>query len=196
ADGRVVTASESENTDLLWGLRGGGGNFGVVTEFTYRLHPIGPEVAFAFTFHDGEGDAMARALRFYRDYTRQAPDEVSTIAACGIIPPHGELFPVEIQGRPFVLLGGLYAGPATEGEELLRPLRAFTEPLIDFSEIMPYVEAQKAFDEDYPEGWRYYWKSLNLRSLDDPVIERIVKHARRQPSPYSTTDLWHIGGAV
>jgi hypothetical protein len=196
ADGRVLIANESENTDLLWGLRGGGGNFGIVTRFSFRLHPVGPEVYFAFAFHDGSGERMQRALRLYRDYSMSAPDEVSTLAACGIIPAHGDLFPAEIQGRPFVLLGGLYAGPVAEGERILQPLRDLDTPLIDFSGAMPYVEAQKAFDEDYPDGMRYYWKSLNLSSLDDEVIERIELHARRQPSDLSTTDLWHIGGAV
>lgn len=196
ADGRVLIASETENADLLWGLRGGGGNFGIVTTFTYRLHPVGPQVYFAFVFHDGEGDKMKRALQLYRDFSIQAPDEISTLAACGVIPAHGELFPAEIQGRPFVLLGGLYAGEPGEGERLLQPLRDLDTPLVDFSGEMTYIEAQQAFDEDYPDGLRYYWKSLNLSSLADEVIDRIIEHARRQPSELSTTDLWHIGGAV
>jgi FAD/FMN-containing dehydrogenase len=196
AAGAVVIASETENPDLLWGLRGGGGNFGVVTRFQYRLHPVGPEVMFAFVFHDGAGDNMARAIRFYRDYVAGAPDEVSTILFCGIIPPVAELFPEAIHGRLFVALAGLYAGPVDEGERILAPLRTFAPPLVDHSGVMPYVEAQKAFDADYPDGWRYYWKSLTLRELDDAAIDRIVEHARRQPSVFSTTDLWHIGGAV
>jgi FAD/FMN-containing dehydrogenase len=196
AAGHVVTASETERPELLWGLRGGGGNFGIVTRFTYRLHPVGPEVAFVFAFHDGEGDNMARGLRFYRDYSESAPDLVSTIAFCGVIPPHGELFSEAIHLRPFVAFGALYAGPAEEGERVLQPLRDFGTPLADFSGVMPYVEAQQAFDADYPDGLRYYWKSLNLARMDDEVIERIVAHARRQPSPLSTTDIWHVGGAV
>lgn len=195
ADGRVVRASETENPDLFWGVRGGGGNFGIVTTFEYRLHPVGPEVMFVFVLHDGSGKNMKKAIQFYRDYSATAPDEVSTIAATGIVPPEHH-FPQEIHGHPFVLFGGLYAGPVEEGKQALQPLLDFGEPLIDFSDVMPYVEAQKAFDEDYPNGMRYYWKSLNLNSLEDEVIDRIVEHARRQPSPYSTTDLWHIGGAV
>ena len=196
AAGEVVHAGETENPDLLWGLRGGGGNFGVVTRFQYRLHPVGPEVMFAFVFHDGGGDNMARAIRFYRDYVATAPDEVSTILFCGIIPPVAELFPEAIHGRFHVGLGGLYAGPAEEGQRILEPLRTFAPPLVDHSGVMPYVAAQKAFDADYPDGWRYYWKSLTLRELDGAAIARVVEHARRQPSPFSTTDLWHIGGAV
>ena len=196
ADGRVVKASETENADLLWGLRGGGGNFGIVTAFEYRLHPVGPEVMFTFVLHDGRGDNMKKALQFGRDFVATAPDEISTIFATGVVPPGAEIFPEEIHGLPFVLIGGMYAGPAEEGERLMQPLRDFAEPLADFSGVMPYLQAQQMFDEDYPNGMRYYWKSLNLNSLDDEVIERIVKHARKQPSAHSTIDLWHIGGAV
>lgn len=196
ADGRVIHVSETENTDLLWGLRGGGGNFGVVTSFEYRLHPVGPEVMFVFAFHDGSGDNMRRAIQLYRDYSATAPDEVSTLLACGVIPPDPHAFPEAIHGRRFVLLGGLYAGPVDAGKRALQPLLDFGAPLMDASGVMPYIEAQKMFDHDYPDGRRYYWKSLNLSRLDDEVIERIVAHARKQVSPFSTTDIWHIGGAV
>ena len=196
ADGKLIRASESDNPDLLWGLRGGGGNFGIVTSFEFQLHPVGPEVMFTFVFHDGRGDKMKKAIQFYRDYVKDAPDEVSTILACGIIPPDPEMFPEEIHGVPFVLLVGLYAGPVEAGKRILQPLTDFGKPLVDHSGVMTYVDAQKMFDEDYPDGMRYYWKSLNLSRLDDEVIDRIVTHARRQPSPYSTTDLWHVGGAV
>ncbi|HEU0027234.1 MAG TPA: FAD-binding oxidoreductase [Ktedonobacterales bacterium] len=196
ADGRVLRASETENRELLWGLRGGGGNFGVVTRFEYRLHPVGPEVMFVFALHDGGGENMARAIRFYRDFCSGAPDEANTIAACGIVPPHPEMYPVELHGRPFVLLGGLYAGPPEDGKRALQPLRDFGAPLVDFSGVRPYVEAQQAFDADYPDGMRYYWKSLNLMRLDNAVIDRLVAHARQQPSPLSTTDLWSVGGAM
>jgi len=191
-----VHASATENPDLLWGLRGGGGNFGIVTTFEFRLHPVGPDVMFVFVFHDGRGeDAMKRALRLYRDFSETAPDEANTIAALGQIPPD-EHFPEELHRTPFAAFGGLYVGPVDEGEKVLRPLRDLGAPLLDFSGVMPYVEAQRAFDADYPDGLRYYWKSLNLTRLDEDAIERIVRHARQQPSPFSTTDLWHVGGAV
>ncbi|MDX1522574.1 MAG: FAD-binding oxidoreductase, partial [Anaerolineae bacterium] len=196
ADGRLIKATAKENTDLLWGLRGGGGNFGIVTSFEYQAHPVGPEVAFTFVFHNGEGENMKRAIEFYRDYSTTAPDEVSTILACGIIPPEPELFAKEIHNTPFVLFGAMYAGSAEDGQVVMQPLRDFGEPLVDFSDVMPYTEAQQVFDEDYPDGHRYYWKSLNLSRLDEPVIDRIVKHARKQASVHSTVDLWHIGGAV
>lgn len=196
ADGRVVRASPAENADLLWGLRGGGGNFGVVTEFQYRLHPVGPDVMFAFVFHDGEtAERMRDGVRHFRDFVASAPDEVGTILALGQIPPD-EHFPEHLHRKPFTLMAGMYVGPVEEGRRALQPLLDFGEPLLDFSGIMPYVTAQKMFDNDYPDGLRYYWKSLNLMSLSDDVIDRIVQHARQQASPFSTTDLWHVGGAV
>jgi FAD/FMN-containing dehydrogenase len=196
AEGQLMRANQNENPDLLWGLRGGGGNFGVVTTFVFRLHPVGPQVMFVFVFHDGRGDKMKQAIQYYRDFCASAPDEVSSIGFAGIIPPGAAHFPENIQGLPFFGIGALYAGATDIGRELLQPLREFSQPLIDFSGVMPYVQAQRAFDEDYPDGLRYYWKSLNLTRLDDQVIDRIVRHARMQPSPLSTTDLWHIGGAV
>lgn len=196
AAGQVIWASETEHADLLWGLRGGGGNFGIVTTFEFKLHPVGPEVMFVFVFHDGRGDNMKQAIQFYRDYATSAPDAVSTLMACGVIPPDPHAFPEAIHGQPFVLFGGLYVGAVPEGQRILQPLRDFGEPLLDGSGVMPYVAVQKMFDHDYPTGRRYYWKSLNLSRLDDEVIDRIVLHARQQPSPFSTTDIWHIGGAV
>jgi FAD/FMN-containing dehydrogenase len=196
ASGERVRAEASQNSDLLWGLRGGGGNFGVVTTFEYQLHPVGPDVMFVFVFHDGtNADDMTRALRFYRDFSAAAPDEVSTLMALGQIPPD-EHFPEELHRTPFILFGGLFAGPVAQGRSALQPLLDFGKPLLDFSNVMPYVEAQQAFDADYPDGLRYYWKSLNLTRFTDDAIERIVQYARQQPSPYSTTDIWHVGGAV
>jgi FAD/FMN-containing dehydrogenase len=196
AAGQIVRASKDENADLLWGLRGGGGNFGVVTEFVYQAHPVGPEVMFVFVFHDGRDQKMQRAIELYRDFSASAADEISTLMALGQIPPEPEHFPAELHNVPFVLFGGLYAGPVEEGQQALRPLLEFSQPLIDASGVMPYVEAQQMFDADYPDGRRYYWKSLNVNRLDEAVIECLIDHARRQPSPYSTLDIWHVGGAV
>jgi hypothetical protein len=196
AAGEVIYASATENADLLWGLRGGGGNFGVVTTFEFQLHPVGPEVMFAFVFHDGSGDNMERAIKLYRDFSACAPDEVGTIMACAVIPPDPHMFPEELHGKPSIIFAGIYVGPIEEGQRALQPLRDFGVPIIDASGSMPYAEAQKIFDHEFPTGRRYYWKSLNLQGLEDAAIERIAAHARRQPSPFSTTDIWHIGGAV
>ncbi len=194
-DGQVVTASERENPDLLWGLRGGGGNFGIVTTFTYQAHPVGPEVFFTAVFH--HGDAATEALKGSRDFNAAAPDEVATIASLGIFPEGAEEYPEELHGLPFVAFVGMYAGPLDEGRRAMQPLRELSEPLVDFSGPMPYVQAQQFFDADYPAGdLRYYWKSLNLMELSDRAIATIVDHARSQPSQLSTTDLWPVRGAV
>ena len=114
---------------------------------------------------------------------------------CGQI-PSSEHFPAEIHGRPFIVLGAMYAGPVAEGERLLQPLRHFGTPLLDFSGPTQYVDAQTIFDPDYPAGMRYYWKSLNLTTLSDEAIDVIADHARRQVSSLSTVDLWHVGGQM
>jgi FAD/FMN-containing dehydrogenase len=196
ADGRIVQANEKENSDLLWGLRGGGGNFGVVTNFVYSVYPLGPEVYFTAVFH--HGDYAKEGLQLYREFNAIAPDDVSVLGVLGIVPEGAEPFPEHVHGQRFVAYVGLYAGDPAQGEAIMRPLRQLSaEPLADFSGVMPYVEAQKFFDEDYPAGeLRYYWKSLNLLNLDDAAIDRIVDHAYRQPSHHSTTDLWHIGQGV
>lgn len=195
ADGSIIHASETENSDLLWGLRGGGGNFGIVTNFEFRLHQVGPEVMLAFVLHDAAGDKMKHALHFWRDYMAQAPDEVSSLCSCGIVPPD-EMFPEEIHGKQFVLFAAMYAGDPEEGRKILQPLIDYEEPLVDFSDVISYMEVQQMFDENYPDGMRYYWKSINLMQLDDEVIDRIMKHAPNQPSVLTTTVLWHIGGAM
>ncbi len=193
ADGRFLTASERENGDLFWGIRGGGGNFGVVTTFEYRLHPVGPEVMVAFVLYPG--DRAKDVLRFMNGYMAQAPDEVSPLSFLGRV-PQAEIFPEESHGEPFVALLAVYAGPVEEGEEVLRPLRELGEPIADLSEPMPYVEAQKLLDEDYPDGGRYYWKSVNVSALHDEAIEALIAHAEAAPSDHSTIDVWYQGGAM
>lgn len=193
ADGRFLTASEDENADLFWAIRGGGGNFGVVTCFEYRLHPVGPEVMFAFVLYPG--DRAREVLRFYAEYMAQAPDEVSPIAVLGRV-PHAEVFPAESHGRPYVAFLAMYSGSVEEGEKILAPLRGLGEPIADMSGPMPYVEAQKVLDEDYPDGWRYYWKSVNTRGLDADAIEALISHAEAAPSEHSTIDVWYQGGAM
>ena len=197
ADGRVVRANQDENPELLWGLRGGGGNFGIVTEFEYHLYPVGPEVMFTFVFHDGRDERrMAEALRFFREYTATSPDEVSVLGVCGVVPDL-PAFPDDARGVPTVLFAAAYAGPVEAGERVLAPLRNWRTPLADLSDVMPYVKMQTVWDEDYPKyDLRYYWKSTNLTRFDDEVIERITHHAIRQPSPLTTTDIWHNGGAI
>jgi FAD/FMN-containing dehydrogenase len=193
ADGRVLTASGEENTDLFWAVRGGGGNFGVVTSFEYRLHPVGPEVMCAFVFYPG--DRTKEVLRSAVEYVAEATDEVSPLSFLGRV-PRVEDFPEEWHGEQFVAFLAVYAGSVDEGEEALKPLRELGNPIVDFSGPMPYVEVQKLLDEDYPDGWRYYWKSVNVDGLDDGVIEALIEHAEAAPSDHSTIDIWFQGGAM
>jgi hypothetical protein len=193
ADGRFLTASEEENPELFWGIRGGGGNFGVVTCFEYRLHPIGPEVVFGFVFYPGE--RTKEVLISLNEYMAQVPDEVSPLSFLGRV-PHDEMFPEEWHGQPFIAVAAMYAGDVKEGQRVLQPLLELGEPIADFSGPMPYVEAQKILDEDYPNGGRYYWKSTNVDGLDDEVIDRLIAHAVEAPSDHSTIDIWYQGGAM
>ena len=146
-------------------------------------------------FHDGRH--MKEVLQSWRDFSLGAPEEVATLAACGQFPPGAEIFPEELHGLPFVAIVGVYAGPAEEGQRAMQLLSEFRQPLVDFSGKTTWLEAQQFFDEDYPAGeLRYYWKSANLGGLGDKAIERIVEGALAQPSPLSTTDIWHVGGAI
>ncbi len=193
AEGKYLTASPDENEDLFWGVRGGGGNFGVVTGFEFALHPVGPEVATCLVFYPG--DRLTEVLQAYRDFVATAPNEISTLVFAGELPEE-EMFPAEWVHRQKFAIMGCYAGPAGEGESELKPLRAFADPIADFSGTMPYTEFQQLLDEDYPDGMRYYWKSLYLDGLSDAAIDRIEYWARDAPSPLSTVDVWQLGGAI
>src|SRR5215213_6172383 len=193
ADGGFLTASETENADLFWGVRGGGGNFGVVTSFEYRLHPVGPEVMFCFVLYPG--DRAREVLRFGEQYMAEAPDEVSPVGVLGRVPPV-ELFTERWHGEPFVAFLAMYLGDVEEGERVLRPLRELGGPIAELSARMPYTEAQAILDEDYPNGWHYYWKSQNVDDLNDEALERLMEHAEAAPSKHSTIDVWYQGGAM
>jgi FAD/FMN-containing dehydrogenase len=193
ADGNTRNASEGENADLFWAIRGGGGNFGVVTSFEYRLHPVGPDVFTCFVFYPA--DRARDVLQSCQRYLSEAPEDVSPLAFFGHV-PEGEEFPPESHGAPFVTLLAPHPGDPAEGERVLRPLRELADPIVDLSDAMPYTEAQAILDEDYPDGWRYYWKSINVPELSDEVIERLAEHAAAAPSPLSTIDIWYQGGAI
>jgi FAD/FMN-containing dehydrogenase len=194
ATGEVIRASETENADLLWGLRGGGGNFGIVTSFEFKAYQLGPEVAFTFVFYPLE--QTKTVLRTHENFLRQdSAGDVSTIAVLGRV-PHTDVFPHEIHGTPFVGILGMYAGNAAKGEDFMRPLREIATPLVDLSSRMPYTQAQTVYDEDYPNGKRYYWKSTSLMQLSDEAIEILEHYAKQAPSDHSTIDIWYHGGAV
>jgi FAD/FMN-containing dehydrogenase len=192
-DGQVLTASETEHPDLFWGLRGGGGNFGIVTSFEYRLHPVGPTVLAGPIYHALE-DAPA-VLHFYRDFVAEAPDELTTIVTLRMAPPLPFL-PEAVHGRPVVSVGVCYAGAVERGEAVLRPLRRFGTPLVDAVGARPYIELQRLFDPTVPHGWHYYWKSWELPPLKDEAIDVMVEQAARLSSPRSYMIVFQLGGAV
>ncbi len=193
ADGRVQTASESEHPDLFWAIRGAGSNFGVVTSFEFRLHEVGPLVAFAapiYALEDAE-----RVVPAWRDFMEAAPDEVSSqLFLWGV--PAAEGFPAELHDRPIVAPAAMYAGPVEEGERVLRPLRELATPLLDLSATMPYTVLQGAFDALFPKGRLYYWKSLYLGDLDEETMAATIRYARDRPTPMSLVALWHLGGGA
>ena len=193
ADGERLRASEDEHPDLLWALRGGGGNFGVVTSFEFRLHSVGPTVLAGPILWDAT-DA-GEVLRFYRDFIRDAPDDLGTVVRFGAAPPVSDI-PEDLHWRPVVMIGTCYAGPSKDGEQVLRPLRAFGTPLLDLVGPKPYVEFQSALDSTVVHGWNYYWKSTHLPELTDDLIDVIVEHAFSCSSPRSYVAMFHLKGAV
>jgi len=193
ADGRVLKASEQENTDLLWALRGGGQNLGVVTEFEYRTYPMPEEVFFTFvTYPLAEAKEVLKKLR---DYASTAPREVMVLAVIWTFPA-SEPFPEEVWGQQFVAIVGPYIGPAEEGQRVMQPLREMGTVLFDASEPMPFGTVQSFFDEEYPNGRRYYWRSSYFRELPDEALDRIIDIGGRRPSPITSLDLWVLGGAI
>jgi FAD/FMN-containing dehydrogenase len=193
AEGKLVSASEGENPDLFWGIRGGGGNFGIVTSFEYRLHPVGPNVLAGPIFHP-LADA-AGVLRFYREFVADAPDELTTIFNLRIAPPLPFL-PEDVHGKPIVMVGACYAGSPEDGAEVVRPLKQFGRPIVDLLESKPYTALQSMFDPSVPHGWHYYWKSVELPPLTDSAIETLVEHASAQTSPKSYCIVFQLGGAL
>ncbi|HEX5163955.1 MAG TPA: FAD-binding oxidoreductase [Thermomicrobiales bacterium] len=193
ADGSVVYTSETENSDLLWGLRGGGGNFGVVTSFEYRLYPLGPEVAFVSTIY--ALDDVEQVLRGWRDYSEQAPDEVTPDFYVWGMPAAPDV-PAEMVGMPIVFIAGMYAGPADEGERMLKPLRELATPIADQSGIAPYLQVQCASDSLFPNGLLNYWKSVTLKTLDEDGIKAVLRVSHERPSPQTLIALRYLGGAI
>jgi FAD/FMN-containing dehydrogenase len=193
ADGQVLRATDNDHPDLFWALRGGGGNFGVVTAFEFRLHSIGPTVL-AGPMMWAASDAR-ELLRFYRDFVRDAPDELGTVVRFGTAPPL-PVVPEQLHWRPVVMVGTCYAGPIEEGEQVLGPLRAFGAPLLDLVGSTPYAGFQSALDSTVLHGWKYYWKSTHLPELRDDLIDVIVEHAFRASSPRSYVAMFHLKGAV
>jgi hypothetical protein len=194
ADGTVQLASPSSEPDLFWAIRGGGGNFGIVTSFEFRAHPLGPIVAFAGVFYP-VADA-ARVLREWRDYCSSAPDEVTSVALAITMPADPHL-PPAIHNQACLVIGGVYAGAPEAGMVVMDPLRHLGTPLADISQPMPFMAVQTAFDPFFPMGkLQSYWKAQNLARLPDEAIDIIAARANQRPAPITLVVTFQMGGAI
>ncbi|WP_227380491.1 FAD-binding oxidoreductase [Haladaptatus halobius] len=193
SDGELVRASEDENPDLFWGIRGGSGNFGIVTSFEFRLHEVGPEV-FCGPIVYSHDDA-AEVLEFVREFSENAPNEVVAWPVLRKAPPLPFL-PEEAHGTDVCIVAAFYAGSVGEGKDALAPLQEFGDPIADAVEPHPYVGWQQAFDPLLEPGLRNYWKTHNFEELNDEVIETALEYARTVPSPHTEIIFGRLGGAV
>lgn len=192
ADGRIVTASSSQNEDLFWAIRGGGGNFGVVTSFEFRVHPTGTVLA-GVVLHPAK--TAGDALRHWRDFEATSPDKLTQGALLFHFPddPSG---PPELRAKPVLGMGGVYSGSVKEGEKVLGNFRSYGPPVADFFQPMPYNQAQRMADFLWPPGLHGYWKSSYMEKLSDAAIDVVTAHFSRVPSQHTVVVLEHNGGAM
>jgi FAD/FMN-containing dehydrogenase len=193
ADGRIVRASDTENAELFWALRGGGGNFGVVTRFDYRLHPLGPEiVGGAIAWHAEEA---TKVLELYRSLAATSPPELTLVAALRIAPPAPWIRP-EAHGKPIVAMFVCHTGPITEAERAVAAIKGYGKPVGDVVQRRPYVTQQNMLDATQPKGRRYYWKSEYLPGGSPEVCAKLIENARSFVSPHSALILFQLGEAL
>lgn len=193
ADGTVRRASETENADLFWAVRGAGSNFGVVTGFEYDLQPAGPIVQLCapiYALDDGE-----TVIRAWRELMTDAPDEMSSLVLLMSV-PDAPPFPEPLWHTPALAVVTVYTGPPEEGERAMQPLRELATPIFDLSGPIPYLALQSAFDPLFPVGRFYYWKSTYLDDLSDAAIDTMVARAKARHSPLSAITFWQLGGAI
>lgn len=193
ADGRLLTASATENPDLFWGIRGGGGNFGVATSLTYQLRPVGPEVLagmMIYTLKDA-----GEALRFYRDFTASTPEELGTMALFQLAPA-APFIPKELHGKPVLAISVCFIGDAEQGEQVVEPLRAFGSPIFDGIKRTNFAAHNSSLDAGQPAGMYYYWKSEYVTEIADDAIETLVAFAANMTSPYARLNVFQLGGAI
>lgn len=193
ADGEQMHVSAESEPDLFWGLRGGGGNFGIATALEYQLHPVGPLVLGGPIFW--RLDEAAQVLRFMRDFAPDAPDELGITIAATMAPPMPFL-PREQYGKPVLGLVLVWAGDPAEGERVIAPLRTIGTPLAEAVRLVPYVALQSMLDGGAPHGRHYYWKAHRIPVLSDAVIDTIVERVEMMTSPFSQIGVWAVGGAV
>ncbi len=184
AGGDFLTASDDEHNDLFWALRGGGGNFGVVTSFEFRLHPVDQVLAGMLVWPI---DQLRGLMEHYREFTRDNPEEMTFYLETGTDPE---------SGTRIAAIAGIYPGEIAKGERLVDGLRAFSPPIADMIEPMPYRNFQMAFDEEFPHGRRYYWKGLLLREIHDAVIDAVAEAESAVPLPGCIIAIEHYRGAM
>ena len=196
ADGRLVTASEEENDDLLWGIRGGSSNFGVVTSYEFRLHPLGPTVLAGLALHPI--DDAKDLIRGYRDYVESAPEELSTGVVILQAPP-APFIPEHLHGKPVLGMAGIYIGDVDEGRDVMTPLKELGTPAVDMIQPMPYTAFQASLDPFAPKGWLNYTRGEHLAELSDEAIDTYVEYATEitvMSNPMTQIILFRHGGAV
>lgn len=191
ADGRFVTVSATQHPDLFWAVRGGGGNFGVVTAFQFQLHPISTVIAGPTIW---TLDMAADAMRFYRDFIRTAPDDISGIFAFFTVPPSAP-WPAHLHLQKVCGVTWCYVGPAEEADRVLAPIRAFGPPVLDGIKPMPFPVLQRAVDALYPPGLQWYWRSHFVNELSDTAINHYVENGSQLPTPHSRMQLFPLDGA-
>jgi hypothetical protein len=194
ADGKLLTASARSNPDLFWAIRGGGGNFGIATSMTFKLHPHGPINAFAGVFYPV--NQAAQVWRGARDFAKTAPDEITMLIGCTTLPA-SEHTPPEIHNTPFVVVGAVFNGDPDEGMKVIQPLRELGTPLADISQPMPFAAVQTAFDEFFQRGTlRSYWKSTFVNELTDEIVDIVVEKAQNRASTRTFVVNFLMGGAI
>jgi FAD/FMN-containing dehydrogenase len=193
ADAKLVRASGDENADLFWGLRGGGGNFGVVTGIDYRLYPVGPEIVGGLVAWP-QSEAP-KVLELYRTLAEQAPPELTLVTLLRNAPPAPWL-PKDVHGKPIIAILACHSGSPEEGEKAVAPIKAFGNPVGDVLVRRPYAQMQTLLDATQPKGRRYYWKSEYLPRIETALCEKAIEHAARIRSPHSAVILFQIGGAL
>jgi hypothetical protein len=192
ATGEFVTASADENPDLFWGVRGGGGNFGIVTSFEYALHPVGPVIAGPVFWHASDAPDV---LRFYRDWITTVPDDYMSLVVLRQAPAL-PIVPPDLVGKPVVGIVSCWCGDLDEGDRVLKPLTSFGSPVLDGCVRKPFLVHQASLDPSFEPGWHYYVRSCDVAELSDAVIDVTAEYATRITSPITSLALWQMGGAV
>ena len=193
AEAKLVRASRDENADLFWGLRGGGGNFGLVTGIDYALHPVGQEIVGGAVAWPAS--AAEDVLELYRSLAEAAPRELTLVALMRPAPPAPWL-PPEMHGKPIVIILACHSGDPAEGERLVAPIKAFGKPVGDVLVRRPYAQLQSMLDATQPKGKRYYWKSEYLAGVEPELCDELIAHAGRIRSPHAAIALFQLGGAL